>query len=156
MEHDLSHFTLSDMTRCGAELRRLGLESDSMEAAATAIVRYLYENLYCADPPQRACVLVRLYKTHEYGDLPAELREFGHQLMPTVSLDSSTKCLTLLGSAGDLAQWNSRRNSRGHKTIPLPSEHVVEQIPMIAQLIRQFGVTVSSIIEPHTRRSLKS
>jgi two-component system, NtrC family, sensor kinase len=147
--YDLSHFSLSDMTRCGIELRRLSSRCDSMETVATAIVRHLYGDLHQGDPPLKACVLVRLYKTHEYGDLPDELREFGRRLMPTVSLESSTKCLTLLGTAGDLAEWNSRHDSRRHKAIPLPSEHVVDQIPMIAQLIRQLGLAVSSIIEPH-------
>jgi hypothetical protein len=146
--YDLTYFTLGDMTRCGAELRRCGSQASCMEEAAARIVRYLYENLVHSHSEERACVLVRLYKTHPYGDLSPELQEFGRSIMPTVSLRDDTKCLTLLATAGDRTEWNSRHGSRGHKAIPLPSEHVVERIPMIAQLIRQFGLAVTEILQP--------
>jgi hypothetical protein len=57
-------------------------------------------------------------------------------------------CLTLLGTAGDLPEWNSRRASLGHQVIPLPSAEGVARIPMIAQLITQLGLEVSSVLKP--------
>jgi hypothetical protein len=58
------------------------------------------------------------------------------------------KCLTLLASAGALPEWNSRKSSAGHKAIPLPSEHFVEQFPMIRQLVQQLGLEVNTILQP--------
>src|SRR5277367_2256672 len=78
--YDLTRFTLADMARCGAELRHAGAEAVSLEAAAEAIVRHLYENL--RDAKGRACVMVRLYTTQPYAELPAELRDFGPGQMP--------------------------------------------------------------------------
>src|SRR5579864_6114420 len=74
--YDLTRFTLVDMVRCGAALRRLATESTSMEDAAQRVTRYLYENLRgkTADS-NRSCVLVRFFKTHLYGRLIEELRE---------------------------------------------------------------------------------
>ena len=38
--------------------------------------RSLYENLSEGGGSRRACVLVRCYKTHSFGDLPAALQSF--------------------------------------------------------------------------------
>ena len=58
------------------------------------------------------------------------------------------KCLTLLATVGEQAAWNSRHTSTGHKAIPLPSATVIEQAPMIAQLIRQFGMEITDVVNP--------
>ena len=44
-----------------------------------------------------------------YSELPPDLRDFGHELMPAEELAPNTKCLTLMGTAGDLPQWNDRQ-----------------------------------------------
>ena len=143
--YNITHFTLADMTRCGAQLREMSPNAASLEEAANALVRHLYENL--RGPDGRACALVRLYKTHPYLDLPAELRNFGRALMPDESFDANTKSLTLLATAGDEPQWNDRRASKHHRAVPLPSAEIVERFPMIAQLVRQFGIEISSLLE---------
>jgi hypothetical protein len=143
--YDITRFTLGDMTMCGANLREMSADAESMEEAAGAIVRYLYENL--RDPKGRACVMVRLYKTVAYGDLPADLRDFGGRSMLTDSFCANTKCLTLLGTAGDQPEWNNRRTSRRHQSIPLPSEQMIEPTPMISEMLRLFGVEPSALLE---------
>src|SRR5260370_18974978 len=120
----LTHFTLGDMTRCGAELRRFGSESKSMEQAAAGIVRYLYERLGYSSSGQRSCVLVRFYKTHPYGGLAPDLQEFSRSMMPGVSLDSATKCLTLLGTAGGQTAWNYPPKFPRAQALPFPQRDV--------------------------------
>jgi two-component system NtrC family sensor kinase len=143
--YDMTRFTLADMAKCGAELREAAPEVDSLEAASTAIVQHLYDNL--REPKGRACIMVRLYKTLAYGELPSELRAFGQGLMPAEPLTPNTKCLTLMGTAGDLPEWNDRHASRRHRSVPLPSKQAIEQVPMIAQMVRQFGLDTSSLLE---------
>jgi hypothetical protein len=152
--YDITHFTLADMTNCGARLREMSPAATSMEQAAGDIVRHLYENLQGSTG--RASVMVRLYKTHAYGDLPEELRDFSRAMMPTEPLLAKTKCLTLLATAGDLPEWNDRHASRRHRSIPLPSRRAVEQIPMIAQMLQQFGIEISSLVdaEPQVIREM--
>src|SRR2546421_415537 len=53
---------------------------------------------------------------------------------------SMMKCLTLLASAGDLPAWNSRHTSVGHQAIPLASPEMLHRLPMISQLVQQFGL----------------
>ena len=60
----------------------------------------------------------------------------------------SSRCLTLVGTAGDEPGWNSTTESKRHRAIPLSSVEAVEQAPMVAQLIRQLGVPVAAVVRP--------
>lgn len=144
---DLSNFTLRDMLMAGGDLRRVSRNAGSMEEAANAIVHYLYDR--CAEPNgEKSCVLVRCYKTHPYESLDGGLRAFADERMAGIHPTPSMKVLTLLASVGQIPAWNSRHTSNGHKAIPLPSAQVVEQAPMIAQLIKQFGLEISDLVSP--------
>ncbi len=148
--HDLSSFSLSDMTSCGAALRKAGDGARTLEEAAGRIVRHLHGSLRGPDGG-RACVLVRFFKTHPFGGLPSALRAFARRTLDRSgqvhSPDPSMKCLALLATAGDVPAWNSRHTSAGHQAIPLPSPEMVARSPMIAQLVAQFGLEAHQILE---------
>lgn len=146
--YDLTKFTMRDMTECGAALRKLGSGATSMEEAASRIVGYLYDHLIDQQTGAKACALVRFYKTHPYEGLDTDLREFAGSLLGEQPASPALKCLTLLTTIGEKPEWNSRANSVGHKAIPLPSEKVVTQLPMIAQLVKQFGLEINMVLEP--------
>jgi hypothetical protein len=143
--YDLTNFSLRDMTQCGSELRQLGDGAESMEGAARRVVEHLYGNF--TDGSEKSCALVRCYKTHTLGDLPSDLHDFACAGLAGQNPDPHMKCLTLLATAGKEAAWNERKNSNGHQAIPLPSESVVAQIPMIAQLVKQFGLEISALVK---------
>jgi hypothetical protein len=148
MAYDLQSFTVGDMLRCGLAIRKVTKDATSMEDAATAIVGHLYEE--CVDPRsgQSTCALIRFYKTHPYGELDPGLQEFARKQLGREPRTPAMKCLTLLASIGDRPEWRSRHRSKGHKAIPLASEQMVEQAPMIAQLIKQLGLDVKQVISP--------
>jgi hypothetical protein len=138
----IATFDVEDVRRFSDDLRALGGAADAMDDAAQRIASYLYEELRAPDGG-RACALVRVYKTHPFGKLTPPLQAFvGEPLEPDV------RCLTLLGTAGELPAWNDRRTSIGHQAIPLPSERVVEQLPMVLQLITQLGLDVTTVVRP--------
>ena len=146
--YDLTRFTLRDMVECGLALRQFGLGVESMEEASNRIVRYLYEN-FCTKPTgEKSCALVRLFKTHPYEDLEVELAEYARSMLDHYPPLPAMKCMTLLATVGEQTEWNSRHRSVGHKAIPLASESVVAQIPMISQLIRQLGLDIKTVINP--------
>lgn len=144
--HDLSRFTLADMTSCGARLRRLGEGAATMEGVAEAIVRDLYESLV-DDSGTPCCALVRFYKTHDFDALDPSLQEFSRKLLRDEAPAPRLKCLTLLATVGDQPEWNSRTSSRGHRAIPLASPEMVRQFPMIVQLVRQFGLDEAEVVQ---------
>jgi hypothetical protein len=147
MSFSLHTFGLREMLRVGLDLRRRTSTSQSLEALAQETVRYFHDE--CRDDDgNRECVLVRFYKTHPFGELPADLQAFARGAMTGIPLPT-TQCLTLLATAGDEPAWNSRTASRGHQAIPLPSAQMVEQAPMIAELVRSMGLDVNAVVSPH-------
>jgi hypothetical protein len=148
MASDLTQFGLTEMLRCSREVHRAASGAPTMESCARKICRTLYNELRGPDG-ERACALVRCYKTHRFDGLPPELRAFARRASAEARLPARTmKCLTLLGSAGSEPQWNARTSSKGHQAIPLPSPRIVERAPMIAKLIEDFGLELSDVISP--------
>lgn len=145
---DLTHFSLRDMTECGATLRKLGAEAGSLEEVANRVVRYLFENLGDSPGTRPACVLVRFFKTCEYGQLPEDLRRVADATLGGTPASPAMKCLTLLATAGVKPEWNSPGSSAGHRAIPLSSEQLVSQAPMISNLITEFGLEVRTVLHP--------
>ena len=144
----LTSFGLSEVTRCGSRLRAIGGDAATMEAAADRMVRCLRDRFVDPSTGQKSMALVRFYKTHPFGELDEDSREFARRMLGDTPESSDMKCLTLLASVGDLPEWSSRTTSAGHRAIPLPSVQFIERFPMIAQLIRQFGLSIESVIEP--------
>lgn len=148
--YDLRRFSLGDMTRCGAALRKIGSGASSMEEVAIRIVRYLYDAFRVADSPEPACALVRIFVTLPFGDLDDDLQRFARGLLGSEPTPT-TKCLTLLATAGAEDAWNARRASVGHRALPLASEESVARSPMIAQLLRQLGVETATLLRADGR-----
>lgn len=149
MPYDLENLPLSGMTELGATLRRIGSGANSMEEVAGRVVQLLYDEFMDPTSGARDCVLVRFYFTTPFCVLDEELRTFGKKLMGGLELKPETRCLTLLATAGEKPEWNSRTKSEGHKTIPLPSEEVVRALPMVAQLLSQLGLDLGTVLKPN-------
>jgi hypothetical protein len=144
---DLESFEFTQMIKLGAGLRNLADGAKTMEAVATRIVHYFYDSFALRNTGQKACVLVRLFKTHAFGDLDEQLRQSAVTMLGDASASPSMKCLILLATAGERPEWNSRAKSVGHKAIPLPSEKAVENIPMIARLFSQLGLNPTALLK---------
>ena len=141
----LRRFDVDELRSATDAIATLG-DFESPEDAAQALVTYLRHALVDEDGAP-ACPLVRLYRTQTYASLDPDTQAFARGLLDA-DPKPSLRCLTLLGTAGELPEWNDRTLSRGHRAIPLPSEEVVLRLPMVAQLIVQLGLDVGSVIAP--------
>jgi hypothetical protein len=149
MPLSLERFGLSEQLRCSALVRRATDGTATMEAAAREICRCLYDELREGEHGTRAAALVRCYKTHPYAGLPLDLQRFARSMLPVRERPRGTlRCLTLLASAGDEPSWNTRQGSQGHRAVPLPSPDFIERAPMIAQLVRAFGLDFADVVAP--------
>jgi hypothetical protein len=146
--YSLNNFSLTDMTECGIALRKLGLSANSMESTAQKIVRFFYDSFRDPVSGDSAFALARFFKTHSYGELAEDLQYQAQRIIQDETVPTDLKCLTLLGTIGDRQEWCDRTCSQGHQVIPLPSEQMVSQAPMISQLIQQLGLTIKSVIAP--------
>ena len=144
----LDAFQLSDMTRLGVAIRGVAPDARCMEDVAIQLVHLLRRELL-DEKGAPVCPLVRLYRTLRYDELTDDLRAFGAGLIKGHRLHPETRCLTLLGTAGERQEWSSRETSVGHRVIPLPSAEVVASAPMVAQLLVQLGLEVSTVLSPN-------
>jgi hypothetical protein len=149
---DVTDFTVGAMLRAGIAIRRAVRGADSLESAADAITRYLYDNCV-ASSGERSCALVRFYKTHRYGEMEPALQRFAAAQLGEIPPRADMRCLTLLATTGDQPAWNARRQSKGHQAIPLPSAERVRAAPMIMRLIQELGVDIESLVSASDPRS---
>ncbi|MDP9132083.1 MAG: PAS domain-containing protein, partial [Nitrospirota bacterium] len=140
--YHLRSFHLRDMTACGAALRRLGAGGANLEAVADGLVRYLYESFTLAKTGESACVLVRLFTTTPYCRLTPDLQALVAKRLGKIPEHPSLTCMTLLASAGTVAEWNDPSRSSRFRVIPLGSPEEVDRLPMFSQLFRQLGVSL--------------
>ncbi len=138
---DLNDFVLGDMVRLAASIRSLTPQARHVEEYAELLCTQLRE-AFADDLVGHQALLVRLYLTQPAEALPTTERDFSGADDPT------TRCLTLLGTSGSLPEWNDRRMSRGHLAIPLHTPERINNLPMIAGLLRQMGIDVDALVEP--------
>ncbi|MGI9045000.1 MAG: hypothetical protein ACR2GK_12885 [Gemmatimonadaceae bacterium] len=148
MPFDLASFSLLDMLQCGKGIRSAAADTASIDEAASGIVGYLYSELRSESAAAQRPALVRFYKTQPFGSLEPRLKAFALSKMGAGKAQSDMRCLTLLATAGQEPEWCDPRLSVDHQAIPLPSESIVEDAPMIAQLIRELGMDIADVVSP--------
>lgn len=146
MTYTLARFRLSDVVSlCGA-LTESTADASTMEDAASAVVRLLRGAFRDHGTAEPEIVLARCFMTLRADALPPDLREYAAARAST-PLGDAVRCLTLLGTDGDRAEWCDRHRSEGHRAIPLPSTEALAAAPMIAGLVEQLGVGVETFLE---------
>lgn len=104
------------------------------QEAAQMLVERLYGRF------SDSLVLLRLFMTIPYAELPEEDRRFvdgrGRDTNTSHLINGATPIFTLLGSRGEMAAWNDRRSSSHFRCIPLASTAFVSSLSMLS---RQFG-----------------
>lgn len=98
---------------------------------------------------EKSVILARAFITVPFSDLPKENKIFVRNLAGekkiTDLIKDNTPVLSLASSYGIEDAWKNRHTSKGHIGIPLVSEEFIELIPMIARLLKSFGVPLGWI-----------
>jgi len=135
---------MDDVDYDGLEALWSGLEPSlggarSLEDVVRLFTDALYERF------ASSVVLARVFGTVELQQLTPADRVFAERFAASVGagaeLTAATPVLALLASRGVEEAWNDRRRSRGHLAIPLISERLVAEIPMISRLLNEIGFT---------------
>lgn len=146
--YNLSRFGFSDMMDLRARLRSIFDEEPATIGEAGQRVAKFFHHELADGSGKPACALVRVFKTHLFEQLDDARKAFVRRSVPDADRHDSLRCLVLVGTAGDQEQWSSPERSRDHMVIPLMSEKMVEEAPMIAQLIKQLGVNIETVLKP--------
>lgn len=132
-----SNAQVDDLAAFEASVRAPLEAAPAMEDAAQIMARALYDRF-------DAGVLVRLYQTMRYHQLPTPSRQFVRNLAAEKDaldlLHGMSPVLALMGTYGAEEDWRDRKRSRGHLAIPLFDERFVQSIPMVARLLQDLGV----------------
>lgn len=142
--YSLASFSISNMTECASELRKLGVEASSTQDVAQRIASYLYRQLGNDQTGRQDCVLVRCFLTRPYRDLDPQSQDCARRALACGPGSLDMKCLTLFGTAGEKPEWNDRNRSRRYRSIPITDKQVLSQFPMVSQLLQQLGVGLES------------
>lgn len=145
-KYDVGNFSLSDMTECAAELRRLGSLASSMEEVARALVDHLYCQFVSPGAGRRSFVLARFFAILPYDKLDDKLQASVMSVTGDKAPRADMNCLTLLASVGEKPEWNSRSLSVHHKVLPLSDEGIIARSPMLLQLIKQLGLEPGALL----------
>lgn len=145
---DPGKLDLKETLRCGMLVSRVVASEMTFAGAGRALAACLYDHLIRSDTGERATALVRVFVTRSFATLREEQRRAAQAQAGTAPLGPATKCLVLLGTAGVEPAWCDPRLSAGHQAIPLASESLVREAPMISRLIEQFGLEVSDVVHP--------
>ena len=146
--YSLACFSISDMTECALELRKLGAGASSAQEVAQRIASYLYRQLGNDETGRQDCALVRCFLTRAYRELDPQSQDCAKQVLGRAPNSSDMKCLTLIGTAGERPEWNERDRSRRYRSIPLAGKQVVSQFSMFSQLLQQLGLELDSKAQP--------
>jgi hypothetical protein len=149
----LEQFGGEDVAVFGERIRGIARQASSMEEASQLLADVLHDDL-TDEAGAPASALVRVYKTHPYGRLPADLQAFADGVAG-VALEPDVRCLTLLATRGARAEWNDRRRSQGHQAIPLPSVGFLERLPMVSGLVGELGLAAADVVRPGRTRAVE-
>ena len=147
--NDKKSIRVFDLMEIAASIRGLAKTCASMEDLAQETTQHLYNQLTVDPSGEPACALVRFFHTVEYAQLETRLQELARAT--TGNLRAEDKCLTLLGTSGSEERWNQRQTSLSHQVMPLLSPDMVAQSPMIARLLTQLGIEISSLFRAERR-----
>jgi hypothetical protein len=145
---NIAQLSLRDMTACGNALRLCGQGASSSAEVSERMVHYLYDQFGDPTTGEHAFALVRFFQTQTYGALSPALQEEAQRLLGGPATGPDMKCLTLMATRGLDPAWNACEDSKGHQAIPLPAPEAIAAIPMISQLISQFGIEAKTLLEP--------
>ena len=143
-----STYGLTALLECSMELRTVAAGARSLEEAGGHIVAFLRDHFADKVTGESALPLVRMYATQRTDQLTPELRDYALAAGSDARSGPDVQCLTLLATAGEEERWNDRRQSVGHKAIPLPSVESIRRMPMVARLIDQMGIDARHVVDP--------
>ncbi len=142
----IDSFSLQDMTDLSNELRELGGGARSQEEVARRITNHFYDEFTMGAQSEKAFAMVRCFISLSFRDLEAPLKRYVEKRRSQMAeIKPDTRCLTLIATRGHEEQWNERHLSTNHRAIPIDSPSLEAELPMIALLLKQFGIESNSV-----------
>ncbi len=150
---DFTRFSLQDMTDIGDAMQQLEFKAKNSDELTHMMTQYFFDHFVDYQTGEKSCALVRFFITHPYSSLDLELRCITDKLLHGQPSNRDMKCLVLSATTGVEPEWNSTIHSKGHRTLPLPSEEMLKKNIMVHQFIDQMGIGISNVLNPDPKLS---
>jgi len=122
---------------------------ETAEEAAQQFIGVLFDYF------SASLVLLRLFTTMRYDELPEEDRRFvdgrGRDTNTSHLIHAATPIFTLLGTCGNRPEWSDRRASAHFRCIPLASTAFVSSLSMLSRQFESVGLDLSLVDEWETK-----
>jgi hypothetical protein len=142
MTKRLSDAGADDYEKLQSEIQRVA-DCTCAQEAAQKFVDAVYESF------SPSLVLLRLFMTVRYDELPEEDRRFvdgrGRATNTSHLILDATPIFTLLGTSGNRPEWHDRRASAHFRCIPLASTAFVFSLSMLSRQFESVGLDLSLI-----------
>lgn len=116
--------------------------SRTVEEACGVLARSLHER--CLSGGARSLVLSRIYLSLPHSALDPGSVQFVREKFG-LSPSGSDVFLALMATAGDRPAWCDRKESQGHRAIPLDHQ-TVATVPMLARCFQQIGFNLDLVL----------
>ena len=146
----LERFSVDDLVELSREIRSVGDGAGSMAEVAQRLVDQLFD-AFRTEAGEHALLSARLYKSHRFGELPAEMKQ--HALGRGVQPADRQTCLVLLAAA-DAPEIARAAAESDDRVQPLTEEGLAAQ-PLMRHLLEGLGVEVASVLDPDRAAELR-
>ncbi|MBC8551127.1 MAG: hypothetical protein H8D23_15895 [Candidatus Brocadiales bacterium] len=147
MQIKIKELTITDIFELSQIIKKKCRERSNLEEIAQELMNILYQT-FITDSGKSALVLSRFFKSNAYEYLPDDIKTYIHNQECKDEIPVQNRYLTLLGTTGDLDEWNYRKASNGHQALPLYDPHIVSNIPMLSALLNQIGFDIFDLTQP--------
>lgn len=148
MPYYLQQLGLMEIGRIGHDIEKLVESCQNVNEFARTLVSFFFDDFLDHETQTRSCVLVRFFQTRNYSNLDEHLKGIVDRSLHGHAANPQMKCLTLEATAGERTEWNHTTTSSSHQVIPLASESHIANIPMISQMIKEFGLDATTVLHP--------
>ena len=143
MQINFNRLSIAEIIKLSKHIKEKCINFSSFEEVAQELMGALYSSFVTEDG-RSPFVLVRLFKSCAYDELPDDIRNYIHNKESQGNLISNNKYLTLLGSFGELDNWKNRNLSENYKAFSL-NEDMLDKTPMLSAAFEEIGLTLSHL-----------
>ncbi len=147
MQIDISELTLARVFDLSQSIKVKCKDKSNLEQVAQELMKTLCQTII-TDSDNSAIVLGRLFKSCSYSDLTEDIQNYIQQRGNANAITPESKFLTLLGTWGELEEWQHIEESKNYKAFSLNDKDVLYKFPMLSAVFNQIGYNIPTETEP--------
>ena len=136
MQIEINELTLARVFDLSQFVKEKCKDKSNLEQVAQELMKTLCQTIV-TNNDNSAIVLGRLFKSCSYSDLTEDIQNYIQHKEDTNAITPESKFLTLLGTWGELEEWQHREESKNYKAFSLNDRNVLYKFPMLSAVFKQ-------------------